>query len=227
MKNTLLTLSIVSLMAATLSGASITTEAVDNRTVQPGGPRTGSSGLAFFNIEGSANGSFASFGLADFSFSALATPAASVDAADLLLIQNNAGFTTDGGLAIYATTNLAAPSGLFYDFGFAEEGLGAQLDPLTLLATGTFTEVSTGTTDTYGLDAAALESLLLPVLNNGGTLRLLVVPTEAATAATYAGYTNFTYDGPTLDIDYTVVPEPSALALLGLGGLALALIRRR
>ena len=38
----------------------LTVEAFDNATVQPAGPRSGGSGKAFFNIEGSALGNFAS-----------------------------------------------------------------------------------------------------------------------------------------------------------------------
>ena len=39
------------------TSASITLTAFNNATVQPAGPRTGSNGKAFFNMEGSVNGS--------------------------------------------------------------------------------------------------------------------------------------------------------------------------
>src|SRR5262245_362284 len=41
-------------------------KATANATVQPAGPRAGSNGTAFFNVEGNANGANASFGTADF-----------------------------------------------------------------------------------------------------------------------------------------------------------------
>lgn len=40
--------------------------ALENAIIQPLGPRQGSGGEAFFNIEGEENGDFASFGVARF-----------------------------------------------------------------------------------------------------------------------------------------------------------------
>ena len=40
--------------------------ASNNATIQPGGPRAGTNGKIFFNMEGSSNGSFSDFGVVDF-----------------------------------------------------------------------------------------------------------------------------------------------------------------
>ena len=47
--------------------ATYSANASGNATVQGGGPRSGSNGITYFNIEGEGDGSFASFGVADFS----------------------------------------------------------------------------------------------------------------------------------------------------------------
>jgi hypothetical protein len=71
------------------------TLASNNATVQPGGPRSGPNGKDFFNIEGSSNDPFDSFGVVDFQF-----PAGSTfndgDLLSLTLAQANASFTTAG-----------------------------------------------------------------------------------------------------------------------------------
>ena len=66
---------------------------------------------------------------------------------------------------------------------------------------------------------------LLSALNSGGTLRLIVTPDDAATAATYTGYTNTTYPGPTLELN--AVPEPGAIALVSLAAMGLITARCR
>ena len=81
----------------------ITTQADDVATVQPGGPRGGSGGKTFFNIEGSANGTFASFGVADFVFDGSDSVAGSLTALSLEIVQSNAGFTTNGRYSVYVT----------------------------------------------------------------------------------------------------------------------------
>lgn len=86
--------------------------------------------------------------------------------------------------------------------------------------------VDDGTTDTIDLNfSSSVESDLISALNSGSTLRLIVAPGGDGVAATYAGFGNDTFAGPTLVLDATFIPEPASLGLLGLSGLAL--LRRR
>lgn len=197
----------------------IRAEANDNATVQPGGPRSGVNGKRFFNIEGSANGAFASFGVADF-------VVRGVNATDILslrleLAQSNASFTRDGTFSIYLTdaTAVSIQPGSPIRYQSGNDGL-ASVDPaftsLALLGQFTFTEVQSGTVDTFDLGPnldPGEETALLGAINAGSTVRLVFVPDEPAVAATYAGQDNFNGDAPTLVFGLvgTVVPGANAV----------------
>ncbi len=204
--------------------------AFDNSTIQPGGPRPGSQNSGFWNIEGSNNGNFASYGVADFSIAALQIPEgemlSSLNLLSFQFTQSNAGFTNSGGMRFFFTTDTSTIIGngggspLFYDSSAGEGGLGAgQLAPKYELGLKTFVEVATGTVDTFdftldGLDPAGM-SYLMDLFTNGGTFRLIVAATDATTAATYAGA-----GSPRVGLDYdtTPVPEPSTVAFVALAG---------
>jgi hypothetical protein len=206
----------------------ISFEATDNATVQPAGPRSGSSGKAFFNMEGSNNAAFASYGVIDFDFASLAPPfggpVTGITSATLQMTQSNAAFSMPGPLSVYLTTQTAVDiqpgtSPLTYQgTNNGAASVGPQLSPLTLLGTGMYNVIANGTVDSYSLSftGAALTSLL-NAMNNDTRLRLVVTPDTAATAATYAGFTNNTLSGPTLVINATVVPEAASITLLALG----------
>ncbi len=213
----------------------MSSEAVDNSTVQPGGVRGETSNSNFFNIEGDGNGTFASFGVVDFDGSQFFTPGSvsNITSISLSMTQANAGFSTDGPVSIYWTDATAA--GLI-DSGDIEYQAGsngmASVDPLftglTLLGSGTYVVGTSGDVDMFTLTPGAAEADLIAALNAGSTIRLVITPDADDTAATYAGFSNSSADGPTLTIDSdgTAVPEPGSLALLGLGGLLIARRRR-
>lgn len=222
---------------AEVSALTLSVEAFDNATVQPGGPRSGSSGKAFFNIEGSANGSFASYGVARFDIGgvkrsfdlAFGAGAWTLDAVSLALTQSNAGFTTDGPVSIaHSNDDLV--------------GIQSGTSPLTHPATGdfadlgrlldyAFVEVATGTVEQHTLfqaratPSAGTQQLVDDIMLDG-VLTLLLLDGNAGVAATYAGYTNFTLAGPTLSLTASAVPVPTALTLL-VSGLGLLAVRRR
>jgi hypothetical protein len=231
----LVTLVVVVAHGAAIQAAPITilATATNNATILPGGPRTGTNGKIFLNAEGSNNGAFASFAVIDFPL--IANPSVtSVSSLALSLTQSNAAFTANGGLSFFLsedTTTSIDPgtSSLAFSTTSLPNGLGTQLSPSFLLGPGTFTQVGTGTVDTFTFPVpAAAQSYLVNRLDNGGDLRLIFAPNDAGVSATYAGFanTNSTTPGPALAIGATVtVPAPASLVLLGLGLSGLAAFR--
>jgi hypothetical protein len=173
-------------------------------------------------MEGSANlPLFASFGVADFSFAGLSR-VASVNDLTVQLTQANAAFTHNGALNFFlsgdTTTSIQPGSALHFDSASLPGGLGSQLQPLFFLGSGSFTQVADGTVNDYTFPlSAAADAFLVDQLNHGGTVRLVIAPADANVAATFAGFSNNEFSGPVLALDVTIVPEPSSLALLGLG----------
>jgi autotransporter-associated beta strand protein len=174
-----------------------------NATVQTGGPRSGTSGTNFFNVEGVSG--FQSFGVLDFSASSfnLSFPVTEVTSLTLSLTESNTAFTTaSGALAFYlvtdTTTGIAAGSSpLTFQSGSTPVGLGTQLGASPfLLGTGNFSTNSgntgSGTVDSYTFSLASdAQTYFLSQLNSStGTLRLVVVPTDTTGSSTWAGATN-------------------------------------
>jgi hypothetical protein len=218
-----------SLLSAESGRASIVTSASDNSTVQPGGPRTGSNGQRFFNMEGSSNGTFASFGVIDFSIPGGATLGPTGVVLSLGLTQNNAAFSNNGGLMFYLTTDTttnidAGTSPLVYNSADLPTGLDSQLNTRYLLGSAMFTEVSTGTLDMFNFSpsGAALTYLLNQVNVVHGPIRLIVAPGDATVAATYSGFSNTSTAGPELTLENAsaAVPEPGTLIFV-ISGLAI------
>lgn len=231
----LLALAALLLPLAAAQAQPVATEAIDNATIQPAGPRTGSAGTNFFNIEAGSFGSFASYAVARFD---LAAARAALDArhgsggwvlqaVDLQLTQANAAFTADGLVAVGYTADPGplATSGLRYpadgDFGFVEP-----------LLTYAFAEVATGHVETHRLwqqGAQAAPLMVQQVAAGQNLLALVFTEADAGVAATYAGYSNGSWAGPTLLLHAAAVPEPGTVLLLalGLGALVSAGARRK
>ena len=206
----ILTLSFAGLAQAQ---SEVTVPSVDNATVRPDGPRPGSFGRIFFNVEGSANGSFASFGVVDFDLSeaGLGGGIETLRGLRLRLTQSNAGFTGDGDFSVYWTdaVDVDTQEGAPIAYQSGQDGI-ASVDPaftdLRLLGSARFIETSTGVIDSFPLDDidAAETALILDALNAGSNLRLIITPDEPATAATWAGQDNF--DGPSPELILELAP---------------------
>ena len=214
--------------------------------IQPAGPRTGANGSIFFNIEGSANGANASYGIARFGVAAAKSAfdaqfgAGNYTISDIALnlTQSNSAFTVNGGLAFAFSPDNTSNINLRGSSPFKFPTPAPTQEAIT---TGPFTQVANGKVDTYDLFNATTGSVDLQndILTNP-LATLVVTPTDTTVAATYGGGTSFTAF-PVLNITATgvnggsltfgaisAVPEPSALAfaLVGVPG-ALLLLRRR
>jgi autotransporter-associated beta strand protein len=213
----------------------VSATATTNATVRPGGPRSGSSGIAFFNVQGSNAGSNASWGVLDFSVDAfnLDFPVTDVATLTLDLTESNASFTVgNGGLAFYLTTDTttsiaAGSSPLVFDADLSPEGLGTQLGTLGTslfaLGTGTFSSntgnTGSGTLDSYPLTLSgdALDYFIDQLNTDGATLRLVVTPTDLTGASTWAGATNTTTSWrPSLSFEATL-DQPTLVWIGGSG----------
>jgi hypothetical protein len=215
MKHRILVLAVALVAAASAVAQAdvLTLEAFDNATVRPTGPRSGSSGKAYFNIEGTVQGgAYASYGVADFNFGTLSQTVLDINSMSLQLTQDNAAFTHDGGLVFSLDTNItladiqSGTSPLAFDG--ADPGTDTDVSQgdldLALLGGGpfSFVTVATGTVDVYNftLDAAA-EAEIIARLNSGGTIRIVIGSGDSMVAATWSGYTNSSREGPTLTLD--------------------------
>jgi len=205
---------LVSATFASVQAAPLSVEASDNATVQPGGPRTGTNGKAFFNVEGSANGSFASYGVADFSFGSLSLPVVSVNSAQLALIQSNAAFSTTGvvtfGLDQKAALSDIQPGTSPLAFDGVDPGTATDVGQgdlvLLNLGGGPFSYVvgTTGDVNNYNFALDGLTSgELVNRLNGNQPIRIVVGTGQSNLAATWAGAINATYAGPTLNLEVT------------------------
>jgi hypothetical protein len=211
--------------------ANIILPAANNATVQPGGPRPGLNGKQFFNMEGSGNGTFASFGVIDFQANPMN---AQVTSLTLVLTQANAAFTHNGGLVFFLSMDTATniepvTSPLIYSAGDIPTGLDTQLDPIFLLGAASFAQVSDGTGDAFSFSpSAAILSYLDGQIAAGGRIRLVVAPGDSTVAATYAGFSNAEFSSPELTL-VTPAPEPGTLGVASVALLAIAagLVRTR
>ncbi len=232
MKKMLVFALVLAVCSPVMAGSNFSAGAIGNAIVQPGGNRDADYAL---NIEGANNGSFASYGVVRFDSAGLlnvieaAFPGGyEIQSISLEVTQWNAGFTTNGQVDLYFTeddTTSLAPgvnSGQTYPWSATD------FAPHQMLSSYNFVEVASGHTESHVLydinspDAAS--TALLNDFLNDSLLSVALVDADANVAATYAGYTNFNYDGPALVVN-AIVPEPATLGLLACGFLAV--IRKR
>jgi len=193
-----------------------------NATVQPSpfGVRNATNGTAFFNVEGSALGTFASYGGLRFDMAAVKAKfdadfgagAWTVSKAYLFLMQSNAAFTVNGDCEIVWTNNdaqnfadNATPEVTFYD------NYATNYTDKKQVATYTFTRGAdspsnpggNGTIEKYLIADSAggndgMSSVLGELNGGSGQMTLLLHEVSAGVTATYAGIANFSYRGPSI-----------------------------
>jgi hypothetical protein len=211
----------VVLCVATAQASSITISAVNNATVQPAGPRTGANGKNFFNIEGAANGAFASYGVMDIQIPT-GEPSFVANTLEPALTQANAAFTTNGMLSFYITSDTSTS----IDPGTSPLQFPTPAPALSFnLGSEIFTQVATGTVDQYIFPlTGALQMYVDNQITSGGILRVVIEPSDPNVAATWAGYT-FSSAGAhpqlTLADSGASAPEPCSVFLFVIGAIPL------
>ncbi len=193
----------------------LSNEAVDNWTVRPTGPRSGGNGTNFFHVFGSGNGNAASFGVLDFDLAGILSTfevATRIEEIRLALIQDNGASTHDGPISIFvasaAATNILINSGIQFVSG--NDGLDCVPSGLPNGAelAATFPGVHhgidgnvlpDGTLEEIVLNYDTIRTAIINALNTGGKIRLIVVPNHPGTAVTYAGNTNGSFAGPSIN----------------------------
>jgi hypothetical protein len=163
-------------------------EAASTATVLSSGPRGGSNGARYFNIQGKANTQYAGFGVLDFPIPA---DKAAIDQANrlaLTLTQSLARFSKDGKVKFYLVADLKVPyRDLKFDADTAD-GLGNQFETRFPLGAGEFKKEKTGTENVYALtlDEAA-RTALKDQVKSAERIRIVVVPDGEEVAATFFG----------------------------------------
>lgn len=172
----------------------ISVVATNNGTIQAGGP---SSSPWFHNAQ--VAGDFAAYGISTFTIGADAFDVAEVTSIDSVTIsytQSNAGFTTDGPVEFFITFDPAAAGADYSALAHDGSASGVNDDHFSdsptaqSVATGTFTEVESGTVDTYTLDVSAVEAELIAAINDGSGFSIILSANGAEGAVTYAGIQN-------------------------------------
>ena len=196
---------------------SIDVPASSSNFVRPAGPVVGGAGTTGFEVEGSSNGTFSSFGVVDFDLSA-AMKDGFVDTADnvvLNLFQDNEFFTDGGSVDVFlaspAATKVTIDGSIQYQSG--QNGLASVPAVLSSGAIKLATYASVhemngadlpdGTEDNVGLYGEEIGIAVANALESDSAIRLLIVPTIANTASTYTGFES-TIAVPSLSADLVV-----------------------
>lgn len=159
----------------------------ENFTVQPAGPRAGTSGTNFFNIEANSNGTLASYGVMDIARNDLGITSTiqSIDAISLRFMQTGAAFALTGlTLKFYITEVLTPISTLAPVFQSTEapEGLGTTFDTKHALGEMSWEAKGNLAVDTYRFSIpTAAKSFLINQLNTEGSIfRIVIAPGNGA-----------------------------------------------
>ncbi len=166
-------------------------------TIQATGPRSGDGGSKYFNIQGKDNEKYASFGVLIFEIPK-EFQNKRVKSVTLTLVQSIPKFAKDGAIRFFLAPYLDAAGDLKFD-PTAPDGVGSQIKALHPLGSGNFKKIETGTTESFSL---TVDNAIRERIAKGGKLCLVIVPADAAVAATYFGANEDAKDkSPRLDLE--------------------------
>jgi hypothetical protein len=189
-----------------LAGVKVT--ATGSLTVQPAGPRQGEPGSRYFNVKGTKNDRYASFGVLVFELPKGGDQAGNVKSLNLRLVQSLARFSKDGNVRFF----LAEPAGggtdrlagLKFELG-SSGGVGKDaFRALHPLGSGTFKKVENGHADMFELKRdEGGQRYLRDRIKAGGPILIVAVPEDEEVAATYfGGGTDREENRPRLSMDF-------------------------
>jgi hypothetical protein len=116
----------------------------------------------------------------------------------LTLVQSIARFSKDGGLRFFFAPDLESVGDLKFDTN-APDGLGNRIMAFHALGSGNFKKAETGKAESFSL---TITDLVREWIAKGGKVCLVIVPADAAVAATYFGANAAAKDkSPTLTLD--------------------------
>ena len=193
---------------------SLSQPATTTFTVRPSGPVTGGTGVNSLDVEGTSNGSFASFGIIDINLAGVLSAdeiASRVEDVRLTLVQDNESFTDDGPISVYVASSAAAAVNINSSIRYQSGRNGIDCVPSVLsddaVRSCVFPSVHhtvnnvnlpDGSSDDVMLYGDAIRTALTVAMSEGGSVRLIVVPEHPQTAATFAGFNNASFSGPTI-----------------------------
>jgi hypothetical protein len=169
-------------LAVARAQALVEVNASKSLVIQPGGPRSGDAGSKYFNIEGKYNDKYASFGVLVFEIPK-AVQDKQVKSMMLTLVQSIPRFAKDGAIRFFLAPDLDAAEDLKFDPN-AADGVGKQIKNLHELGSANFKKVQTGMTESFSL---TVDDVVRQLIAKGSKLCLVIVPADAAVAATYFG----------------------------------------
>jgi hypothetical protein len=197
---------------------SFSIDSVSTSFVRQSGPVGGASGTNDMEVEGSSNGNFAAFGVVDFDLNGTLSASGNVELVDniaLTLIQDNEFFTDGGAYSVFVTSAAAAsvPIDGSIQYQPGQNGLACVPASISTGAEKVATyagvhEVSgnalpDGTPDPIALYGAPIIDAIAEAIESDSNLRLILVPDQSTTAATFTGFTSG-FGAPSLSADITV-----------------------
>ena len=181
----------------------IVASSILTRTVRTSGPVGGASGDALLFVEGTGHPSFESFAVVDFDLTGNPASGPIVQNIVLNMLQSNAGFSTNGPVGVYvansAATQVPIDSSIQYVAGQNELACVPAALANGAQKVATYASIhrqsngslyANGTANPIVLYGPAIGPAIQDALDGNGLLRLLIVPDESGTAATYSGFTS-------------------------------------
>ncbi|MEO0477075.1 MAG: PEP-CTERM sorting domain-containing protein [Planctomycetota bacterium] len=230
MKPSLFTFATTALLATGLSAQAATKTAVEIGSIHVGGDTISNADGTEFYASGNDD-NFSEYGVATFLFdlSDFGGSLPGIASASFDLTINDRFFADGTSLEVFFSADDfdSDYTGLDYDASLINGIDVTDFTSLTSLGVYTIaqTDANGGTVESIAINLASVEAELITEITNGSEFQLVIGVTDAADDITYSGVGN-TFDPGDPSLTLTAVPEPTSLALLGLGGLLIARRRR-